>query len=88
MFKKLKLFIVRKFPKTRLKFNVVIVQSTEAEVLYKEADPINFALFTGKQLCWSLFKKVAWLKACNVIDKRLQYRCFPVNIAKIIRHLF
>ena len=31
----MKLFIVRKFPKTRLKFNVVIVQSTEAEVLYK-----------------------------------------------------
>ena len=27
--------MVRKFPKTRLKFNGVIVQSTEAEVLYK-----------------------------------------------------
>ena len=29
-----------------------------------------------------LFNKVAGLKAYNVIKKRLQYRCFPVNIAK------
>ena len=28
--KKIKLFIVRKFSKTQLKFNIVIVQSTEA----------------------------------------------------------
>ena len=30
----------------------------------------------------SLFNKVASLQACNFIKKRLQYRCFPVNIAK------
>ena len=38
----------------------------------KEADPRNFAIFTGKNLCWSLFNKAARLKDCNVIDKRLQ----------------
>ena len=54
----------------------------------KEADPINFVIFTEKHLCWSLFNKVAGLKACNVIDKRLQYRCFPVGFAKFLRHLF
>ena len=29
----------------------------------------------------SLFNKVACLKACNFTKKRLQHRCFPVNIA-------
>ena len=38
----------------------------------------NFAIFTGKSLCWSL------LQACKFI-KRLQHRCFPVNIAKFLR---
>ena len=32
----------------------------------------------------SLFKNVACLKACNVIKKRPQDRCFPVNIAKFL----
>ena len=32
----------------------------------------NFAIFTGKHLCWILFL-------------RLQRRCFPVNIAKFLR---
>ena len=50
----------------------------------KEADPINFAIFTGKYLCWSLSNKVAGLKASNLTDKRLQYRCFKTTILKII----
>ena len=29
--------------------------------------------------------KVAGLNACNLIKKRLQHRCFPVNIAKSLR---
>ena len=33
----------------------------------------------------SLSDKVADLKACNIIKKRLQHRCFPVNIAKSLR---
>ena len=33
----------------------------------------------------SVFNKVADLKACNLIEKRLQYRCFPVNIEKFLR---
>ena len=34
--------------------------------------------FTRKHLCWSLFYK-------NVIKKRLQQRCFTVNMAKFLR---
>ena len=33
----------------------------------------------------SLFIKVASLKVCNFIKKRLQRRYFPVNIAKFLR---
>ena len=49
----------------------------------------NFAMFTGKHLCWSLFfNKYAGLKACNFIKKRLQHRFFPVKFAKILRTPF
>ena len=36
----------------------------------------------------SHFNKVAGLKACNFIKKRLEHRCFVVNIAKFIRTAF
>ena len=43
-------------------------------------------MFAGKHLCWSLlFNKVAGLQASNFIKNRLQYRCFPVNIAKFLK---
>ena len=32
-----------------------------------------------------LLKKVAVLKACNLIKKRRQFRCFPLNIAEFLR---
>ena len=31
----------------------------------------------------SYFNKIAGLKACNFIKKKLQHSCFPVNIAKL-----
>ena len=31
------------------------------------------------------FNKVASLKICNFIKKRLQHRCFPLKIAKFLR---
>ena len=36
----------------------------------------------------SLFNKVADLQACKFIKKRLQLRCFPLNIAKFLRTAF
>ena len=56
------------------------------KVFYKKAVLKYFAIFTGKYLCWSLFfNKYAGLQFCNFIKKRLQHRCFPVNIAKFLR---
>ena len=36
----------------------------------------------------SLFNKVAGIQAYNSIKKKLQHRCFPVNIAKFLRTAF
>ena len=41
----------------------------------------NFATFTGKHLCWNLKA----LRPATLLKKRLQHRCFPVNIAKFLR---
>ena len=51
-----------------------------------QKQPHNFAVFSLKHLCWSLF----WIKlyafnTCNFTKRRLQHRCFPVNIAKCSR---
>ena len=51
------------------------------EVFYKNAVLKKFAIFTGKHLCFSL----CLIKAYNVIKKRLQRMCFPVNIEKFLR---
>ena len=55
-----------------------------AEILQNRCSK-NFPNFTGEHLCWSLFKKVAGLKLCNIVKKRLQHRCFPVKFAKSLR---
>ena len=49
-----------------------------------------FSIFTWEHLCWILFffKEVVDLQTCNLIKKRLQHRCFPVNILKSTEHLF
>ena len=36
----------------------------------------------------SLFNKVTGLKVSDFVKKRLQRRCFPVNIAKFLRVAF
>ena len=41
----------------------------------------NLAIFTGKHLCWRFF-------LINFIKKRLQHKCFPVNIAKYFSTAF
>ena len=46
----------------------------------------NFAKFTGKHLCQSLFfNKVAGLRPATLLKRRLWHRCFPVNFAKFLR---
>ena len=61
-------------------------RSSHRRCSLKKAVLKDFAIFTGKHLCWSLFfKKVTTLQPCNFIKKRLQHRRFPVNIAKFLR---
>ena len=46
----------------------------------------NFAKFTGKHLCQSLFfNKVAGLRPVTLLKRRPWHRCFPVNFAKFLR---
>ena len=60
----------------------VIYRSSRSQIFFKIGALNSFTIFTGKHLCWSLFK------AFNVINKRLQHRCYPVNIAKFLRAAF
>ena len=49
----------------------------------------NFANFTGKHLCQSLFfNKAEGLRPASLLKKRLWHRCFPVNVAKFLRTPF
>ena len=58
-------------------------------VFYKKTVLKNFSIFTGKRLCWSLFfNKIAGYQSCNYIKKRLQHKCFSVNIANFLRTSF
>ena len=57
-------------------------------MFYKKGVLKNSAIFTGKHQCWRLFNKVAGLKACNFIKKRIQHEHFPVNIVKYLRTPF
>ena len=36
----------------------------------------------------AVFKKVAGLKTCNFIKKKLQHRCFLMKFSKFLEHLF
>ena len=49
----------------------------------------NFAKFTGKHPCQSLFyNKVAGLRPATLSKKRLWHGCFPVNFSKFARTPF
>ena len=49
----------------------------------------SFAIFTGKHLCWSLFliKLQDWRLAFS-LKKKLQHRCFHINIARFLKTAF
>ena len=57
-----------------------------SEIFFKIVVLKNFAIFTGKHSYWSFFfYKIAGHQACSFVKKRLQHRCFPVNIATFFR---
>ena len=64
-------------------------RSSRPEVFSKKGVLRNFAKFTGKHLCQSLFfNKVADLRSAALLKKRLWHRCFPVNFEKFLRTPF
>ena len=66
-----------------------IYRSSRPEVFCKKGVLRNFAKFTGKHLCQSLFfNKVAGLRPATLLKKRLWHRCFPINFAKFLRTPF
>ena len=65
------------------------IRSSCPEVFCKKGVLRNFAKFTGKHLCQSLFfNKFAGLRSTTLLKKRLSHRCFPVNFAKFLRTPF
>ena len=65
------------------------IQKRPPEVFYKETVLKNFAKFTGKHLCQSLFfNKVAGLRPATLLKKRLWHRWFSVNFATFSRTHF
>ena len=89
------------FQTSKMEFFVKIVTSTETTPLLrrfrsshrrcsvKKGVLTNFAKFTGKDLCQSLFfNKIAGRRPATFLKKRLWHRCFPVNFAKFLRTSF
>ena len=55
-------------------------------MFHKKAVLKNFAIFTGKHLCWNLFFNTnSGLQAPRFIKKRLEHRFFIANIGKSLR---
>ena len=87
--KKIKLLCLRHWCFSRKFRNFLQEQKQPPEVFCKNDVLKNFTIFTEKRLCWShLFDKVAessCLQHSRFIKKRLQHRCFSVNITNFLK---
>ena len=69
--------------------NVSEPRSSQRRCSLRKGIVWNFAKFTRKHLCQSLFfDKVAGLGPATLSKKRLWPRCFPVNFSKVLRTPF
>ena len=67
----------------------ILYRSSRPEVFCKKGVLTNFAKFTGKYLCQSLFfNKVVGLSPATLLKKRLCHMCFPDNFVKFVRTPF
>ena len=60
------------------------LRCSRSQMFFKIGVLQNFVIFKGKYLCWS----VLLIKLTPKTHKRLQHRCFLVNIAKFLRTPF
>ena len=58
-----------------------IYRSSRSQMLFIVGVLKSFTIFLGKYLCWNLF-------LTKFVKKRLQHRCFLVNIVKFLRTSF
>ena len=64
-------------------------KSSRLGVFYKQGALKNFAKFTRKQLCRSLFlSRVTSLRPVTLSKKRLRHNFFPVNFGKFEEQFF
>ena len=62
------------------------VRSSRLEMFCRKGVLRNFAKFTRKRLCQSLFfRKVTGLRPATLLKKRLWHRSFPVNFTKFLK---
>ena len=72
----------------KVTFLFLFQKQSFADVLLNKCSK-TFCKFDRKiPLLDSLFNKVAVLKACNFVNKRLQHKCFPVKFAKTFNKKF
>ena len=65
------------------------VQKQPPVVFFKQNFLKNFAIFTGKHLCWSLFLiNLQASRIATLLKKGLQHRNFPVNIVTFKKTYF
>ena len=65
------------------------VRSSLLELFCKKGVLRNFAKFTEKHLCQSLFFNIiAGLRPATLLKNWLWHRCFPVNLSKFLRTPF
>ena len=74
-------------------YNFFKAAQASTEVFREKGVLKNFAIFTGKHLCWSLNliklrPSGSCLRDCNFVKKRLQHRCFSVNIATFLWNIY
>ena len=67
---------------------IAAFRSSRLDVFCTKCVLINYAKFTGKHLCQSLFLNKVQAPPATLLKKRLWYRCFPVNFAKFVETTF
>ena len=70
-------------------WSVLAIEATTTGVLLKKGIFKDFANFTGKRLCWSLFLiNLQASRSATLLKKGLHGACFPVKTEKCLRTAF
>ena len=64
------------------------LRSSRSQMFFKISVLKNFSMLAKNTCVRVSFNKAGSLKVCNLLKKRFQHRCFPVNIPKFLRTAF